>query len=178
MNNDEIIYNIALKNGFNPTQALFIIGQSRHESADYTSNVYIQNNNGFGMKYVAQPLATRGTLAPTRERIRPITANINYYSKYRSFEDSVKDAIERLFNITINGVTPAMLRSARTSLEYAEMQKKRGYFGGTALRYSKGIDAGIKKVDLKNITKSSLNVLPLIIIFFTYYIYKLLTNKS
>lgn len=148
MNNDKIIYDIAIANGFTPKSALFVIGQSRFESSDYTSPVYKENNNGFGMKYVGQKLATKGTLAPPSELIKPITANINYYSRYKNFSDSAKDAITRLFNITINGVTPDMLKKTSTPLEYANLQKKRGYFGGTALNYAKGIEYKIKnKID-------------------------------
>lgn len=177
MNNDKIIYDIAIANGFTPKSALFVIAQSRLESSDYKSNVYKNNNNGFGMKFIGQPLATKGTLVPVSERVRPITANINYYAKYNTFQDSVKDAVQRLFNITKNGVTPQMLKNATTSVEYANLQKTRGYFGGTALAYSKMINAKMKKIDLGS-NNASLNVMPLIVIFLSIYLYKLLTNKS
>ena len=67
-NNDQIIYDIAIKNGFSPTSAKLIVGQARFESANYTSAVFRANNNTSGMKYIGQPLASRGTLAPMSER--------------------------------------------------------------------------------------------------------------
>ena len=70
-----------------------------------------------------------------------------------------------------------MLKNATTSVEYANLQKTRGYFGGTALAYSKMINAKMKKIDLGS-NNASLNVMPLIVIFLSIYLYKLLTNKS
>jgi hypothetical protein len=37
---DQIIYDTAIKEGFNPTAAKLIVAQARFESADYTSNVF------------------------------------------------------------------------------------------------------------------------------------------
>ena len=40
---DQIIYDTAIKEGFNPTAAKLIVAQARFESADYTSNVFQKN---------------------------------------------------------------------------------------------------------------------------------------
>ena len=67
MTNDQLIYNTAIKAGFKPTAAKLIVAQARLESADYTSPVFRNNNATSGMKYIGQPLARRGTLAPYKE---------------------------------------------------------------------------------------------------------------
>jgi uncharacterized FlgJ-related protein len=100
MNYDQTIYDIAVKNGFTPQAAKLIIGQARVESANYTSQVFKNNNNMFGMKYVGQKLAQRGTLAPSSERTSG-DVNTNYYAKYASPQDSARDVIERLYTKTM-----------------------------------------------------------------------------
>ena len=65
---DQQIYNIAITEGFTPTTAKLIVAQARLESGHYGSDVFKANNNMYGMKFVGQPLATRGSLAPVSER--------------------------------------------------------------------------------------------------------------
>ena len=65
---DQTIYQMAVEEGFTPTAAKFVVAQARLESADYGSNVFKNNNNMYGMKYVGQSLAERGTAAPASER--------------------------------------------------------------------------------------------------------------
>ena len=163
--NDTIIYNVAIKNGFSDLSARLIVAQARFESADYTSRVFKLNNNTSGMKFIStarQPLATRGTLAPRNERSASCQAdgtgclNRDFYARFNSVEDSAKDKIERLYKITINGVTPAMLKKVKSPLEFAELLKRRGYYGfyryGTTgapaeiNQYSRGLSAKLKKV--------------------------------
>ena len=150
MNYDQLIYDIAIKNGFNPSSAKFIAAQARLESSDYNSNVFKNNNNMFGMKYVKQPLAVRGTQVPVNER-KAGDVDYNYYAKYRTPEDSVKDLIERLYNKTINGVSPSQLRDSATIDEYAKNLKQRSYYGGTAEKYAAGLKAKMIKINIKEI---------------------------
>jgi flagellum-specific peptidoglycan hydrolase FlgJ len=55
-NIDQDIYNMAIAEGFSPISAKLIVAQARLESGDYSSNVFVNNNNMFGMKYVGQTL--------------------------------------------------------------------------------------------------------------------------
>lgn len=152
MNYDQLIYDIAIKNGFNPSNAKFIAAQARLESSDYNSNVFKNNNNMFGMKYVKQPLAVRGTQVPTNER-KAGDVDYNYYAKYNSPEDSVKDLIERLYNKTINGVTPSQLRDSISLDDYAQKLKQRSYYGGTPEKYAAGLKAKLTKINVNQIVK-------------------------
>lgn len=131
---DQIIYNVARRNGYDDTVAKLIVAQARLESSDYTSNVFKNNLNTSGMKYIGQPLATRGTLAPKNERSKECQAggvckDSDHYAKFQSVEDSAKDKIERLFNITRNGITVEDIKNAKTPEEFALVQKKRNYYG-------------------------------------------------
>ena len=53
---DQLIYETAVKQGFNPLAAKLIVAQARFESADYTSNVFQKNLNTSGMKFISMSL--------------------------------------------------------------------------------------------------------------------------
>jgi hypothetical protein len=126
---DQIIYNTAIKEGFTPTAAKLVVAQARFESADYTSNVFQKNLNTSGMKYIGQPLATRGTPAPKNEQRCNGGCNSDYYAKFKSVQDSASDKIGRLYNKTMGGVTPEQLKNVKDADEFAELLKKRSYYG-------------------------------------------------
>jgi hypothetical protein len=136
-NYDQIIYDTAIKQGFTPTAAKFIVGQARFESANYTSAVFKANNNTSGMKFIGQPLATRGSLAPLSERSATCRSggtcnNSDHYAKFASVQDSATDKIVRLYSKTMGGVTPEQLKNAKTAEEFARLLKKRSYYGPSA----------------------------------------------
>lgn len=131
---DQLIYDTAVRQGFTPTAAKFVVAQARFESSNYSSNLFKNNNNTGGMKYIGQPLATRGTLAPLGERSQTCQKgggcqNSDHYAKFASVADSASDVIGRLYNITKGGVTPQQLKNAKTPEEFAQLLKTRGYYG-------------------------------------------------
>jgi hypothetical protein len=131
---DQEIYNIAIQEGFTPITAKLIVAQARLESSHYDSKVFKANNNMYGMKFVGQPLATRGTLAPQNERSKQcLQSNIckdsDHYAKYKTVTDSAKDTIQRLYKRTLYGVTPEEINKSRNATEFANTLKKRRYFG-------------------------------------------------
>jgi hypothetical protein len=134
---DQIVYDTAIKQGFTPTAAKFIVGQARFESANYTSAVFRANNNTHGMKFIGQPLATRGSLAPRSERSATCRSggtcvNSDHYAKFASVKDSANDVIVRLYSKTMGGVTPDQLKNVKTPEEFARLLKKRKYYGPSA----------------------------------------------
>jgi uncharacterized FlgJ-related protein len=177
MDIDQLIYDKAIKEGFTPTSAKFVVAQARHETANYTSNVFKRTNNLFGMKFVNQPLAISDNKKSPEN---------DYYAHYRSPKDSVDDAIGRLFNITMRGVTPTQLKNAKTPEEYSNLQKKRGYFGDKVEIYIKGIKNALNKISVRttdfytqNKGKSDLTlgiVLISLALFITYKISKAKTK--
>jgi len=48
------LYDLLTEAGFKDDYARFIVAQAAHESANFTSNVFKQNNNPFGIKYFGQ----------------------------------------------------------------------------------------------------------------------------
>lgn len=153
---DQSIYNSAVKEGFTPTSAKFIVAQARLESGHYNSDIFKNNNNSFGMKYVEQPLATKGSIAPYSERsssckVNSVCSNGDYYARYRTVEDSIKDVIERNYNKTRSGVTPEQLKNAKTPEEFASLLKKRGYYGATESSYASNIKSILNRVKVSEI---------------------------
>ena len=144
---DQQIYDTAIKNGFNPISAKLIVAQARFESADYTSNVFKQNNNTSGIKFIGQPNAVQGTLSPEG----------NYYAKFNTIQDALNDKIARLYNITMRGVTPQQLKDSTDAIDFANKLKQRGYFGSTASDYANGLKAKLLRINvLEFVTKNKL----------------------
>lgn len=179
MNLDTQIYNLARANGFTDQAARLVVAQARLESANYSSNVFKNNNNMFGMKFLGtkrQPLASKGTLAPISERSAPCKANVNncistdYYAKYASPLQSAEDLILRLYAITRNGVTANMLKNADTPEKFANLLKRRNYYGAPEAQYAAGLKARLKNIIILSGTGiiSPINLL-LPIFFFLMY---------
>lgn len=134
MDIDQSIYNTAIEEGFSPTSAKLIVAQARYESGHYTSDVFKANNNMFGMKFVGQPLAKRGTLAPPNERSASCKSggacvDSDHYAKYSSIEDSAKDTIQRLYKKTRKGIGFDQLKNVKDATDFATKLKTRDYFG-------------------------------------------------
>ncbi len=173
--NDQIIYDVAISEGFNPTAAKLIVAQARFESADYSSNVFQKNLNTSGMKFIGQPLATRGTPAPANEQRCGGGCDSDYYAKFRSVEDSAKDKISRLYNITMRGVTPQQLKNVQNADEFANLLKKRGYYGAPESQYAAGLRAKLLRVQIIEFVTKNKNMLllglGLIALAGAYYFY-------
>jgi len=140
---DQMIYDLAIANGFNQNTAKYVVAQSRLESANYTSNVFKYNNYLNGMKYTGQANATKGTKSPEGD----------YYAKWNTPEDSARDVIERYYGETIKGVTPAQLKNAADSTEFANLLKQRGYFGVSASQYGSGLYSRLMQINVVETAK-------------------------
>lgn len=181
---DQIIYNVAIKEGFNPKAAKLIAAQARFESADYTSNVFKKNLNTSGMKFIGQkkqPLATRGTLAPKSEQSESCKKggtcfDGDHYAKFASVEDSAKDKIQRNFARTMGGVTPEQLKAVTTPEEFARLLKLRKYYQDDERVYANGLRAKLLRVQVAEFVSKNRNPLllgvGLIILAFSMYLYK------
>jgi flagellum-specific peptidoglycan hydrolase FlgJ len=144
---DQQIYDTAIKNGFNPIAAKLIVAQARFESADYTSNVFKQNNNTSGIKFVGQPNAVQGTLSPEG----------NFYAKFNTIQDAINDKIARIYNLTMKGVTPQQLKDSTDAIDFANKLKQRGYFGSSASEYASGLKAKLLRINvLEFVTKNKI----------------------
>lgn len=208
-NYDQIVYNTAREEGFTDIVAKMIAAQARLESSNYTSRVFVCNNNMFGMKYAGQALAKRGTLAPSNEISTGCSVSgtdcnrtgigncrdKDFYAKYDSPEDSIKDTIQRLFKISRNGIGFDELNATTDTTSYATALKKRDYYGFIKYgspgsedeinKYAAGLRSRLSKVSITEWVKDTYRnnqkpinfaVIGIIIISLTGYIYYL--NKK
>lgn len=160
MSIDKQIYNQAIKRGFSPTFANLLTAQARFESADYTSNVYKQNNNLFGYKFVGQAGATRGTVAPKSEW--PNANTPSYYAKYKSVEDSANEVINWLLRREKEG--KFLIKDLTTAGKYAAALKSGNYYGSSAADYGNGLTAKLKLINFNNGPSSNMaGALPILI---------------
>lgn len=137
---DQKIYATAIANGLNPTIAAIVIAQARYETEDYTSNVFKQNNNLFGYKYVGQSLAVQGTPVPGSEQ----STGPKYYAKYSTVEDSVKELVEWIRR-RVDGKQFAM-QELTTPEGYAAGfgRLPYRYFGVSVSQYAAGLRAKLQ----------------------------------
>lgn len=192
---DQQIYNMAIAEGFSPTSAKLVVAQARLESGDYGSNVFNNNNNMYGMKYVGQPLATRGTLAPMNERSASCRSggecmDRDHYAKYKNPVDSARDVITRLYKKERKGIGFEQLRNVADADEYATKLKTRNYFGfadidtsegrAEANRYALGLKAKLLKINVlefynankKTINYSAIGLTLIGVSILSYWLYR------
>ena len=165
-NYDQLIYDTAISQGFNDTTAKLVAAQARFESADYTSNVFKNNNNTSGIKYIGQPNATQGTLSPEG----------NYYAKFNTIQDGINDKIVRLYNITMKGITPEQLKNSSDATDFANKLKQRGYYGSSASSYANGLRMKLLKINVIEFVQKNKTILGIGLILLglgTFYYMKL-----
>jgi hypothetical protein len=195
MDIDQSIYNTAIEEGFSPTSAKLIVAQARLESSHYSSSVFKANNNMYGMKFIGQPLATRGTLAPLNERSASCRSggtcvDSDHYAKYSSVEDSAKDTIQRLYKKTRKGIGFDQLKDVKSATEFATKLKTRDYFGfhsidteagkQEAREYARILDSILLRIKVLNFYKenkkkidyTTLAIVVLGLTGFAYWYYK------
>jgi hypothetical protein len=108
------------------TRARLLTAQAAFETAEFTSDVYQNNKNAFGMR---QP------------RVRETTSlgDKNEYASYGSVEDSVKD---RLLWDDFNTVG----YDGATVETFCQKLNKLSYFEAPYLQYKNGVNAYYKKL--------------------------------
>lgn len=118
--------NAAIDEGVPPEIAEFMISQAQVESANFTSNVFMTDNNGFGMKFPAKrqtPYVKRAsTIAVASEGGIP-------YAHYDSFGDSVRDLVNWFHYKKIKW------EDVDTVEKYSTELKNVGYYGPTQEEY-------------------------------------------
>lgn len=127
---DQRIYNEALAYGAPDLVAEFMVDQARDESANYSSGVYLDDNNAFGMHFVGQYGATAST--------RHFDGTIPY-AHYNSLEDSVDDLVTWLNNRESEGLF--YVEELTTPQAYADALKSGGYYGESAEEYGGDLTA-------------------------------------
>lgn len=134
---DERIYNKALNDGMPQLLSTFIVAQARHETGNYTSNVFKTCNNAFGYKYVGQNLSL-GPCTGSPEN--------DNYAKYSGLETSVQELTAWIKRRQNENKFPKDLSTITTPDKYAALLKQSGYYGASEAEYLKGLVAALLKI--------------------------------
>lgn len=120
--NTKILIESLLRNhGLNQVLAQYAVCQSAHETANFTSNIFLSNNNAFGMKYAKQINAQ---------------GEKNGYANYLSVENSVIDFVS-WYTRHRNGVFSLPLIIVSLT-DYVKFFKNNKYFEAAESEYLKG----------------------------------------
>lgn len=117
------IFNTAISDGMPRNLALLIVAQAKHETGNFTSNIFLNCLNAFGYKTYGNAFACPGN--PT-------------YEGYNSVIDSTHEItgwIKRRLN---EGNFPD-LETITDPYQYATLLKNNGYFGDSVNNYANGI---------------------------------------
>jgi len=125
------IYNTAIKCGVNDVQAKIIAAQATHESGNFKSNVFLTDNNAFGMKmpsrrskkYIARP----SKIVMRSEGATP-------YAHYNSVEDGIKDLI-----LSWHAYNKTDWNKIKTPEDYAIYLKSKNYYGDSVANYLRNL---------------------------------------
>ena len=123
----KVLFDTLLDRGFSFIQAEYITAQAAHETGNFTSPVFLRNNNPFGMKY--------GSL---REMDALPDRDLDGYANYKDLNQAVNDFFlyYKYFNY----------RESYPDLEsYIVALKERGYFEADLSAYLKSVQWFYKK---------------------------------
>lgn len=132
----DLIQKTAEADGMPKRLSYLIAGQSAHETANYTSRVFIEDRNCFGYKRVsgAKYQLSSGRMSPEG----------NAYAAYSSIENSVHEVTAWIKRRLNEGRFPA-LDTIKTPLQYATALKNCGYYGDPVSVYANGISRALQK---------------------------------
>lgn len=126
----QIIFNTARGDGMPLALAELIVSQARHETANFTSNVFRNDNNAFGYKYVpgAKYQVSKGT---------PI--GDWYYARYANVVDSTHELTAWIKRRQAEDIFPSDLRLIKTADQYAALLKQANYYQDSVSNYVQGL---------------------------------------
>ena len=164
MSTEQLIYSTAIGAGIPAPVASLMVAQSKHETANYTSNFFKRYNNAFGYSFVPGAkwqLPEGGTLADNNQKIAA------YSSVYNSTMEMV-DWLKR----RVNDNTFPPLSTINDPAQYAFLLKKAGYYGDTLANYSAALTRFYNSSITPGTTENLVLVASIVLAGVTYYIMK------
>jgi len=113
--------------GLEPSMIRLLQAQAIHETGNFTSRLFLENNNVFGMKI------------PSIRKTLNIAPGNQQFSKFASVDDSIKDMMFYLdhFSIPLDLADPFL---------YAQILKDKNYYEDPVEVYFKGLSNGLRIV--------------------------------
>lgn len=107
-----------------------VTAQARHESANFTSPLFLSDNNAFGYDYTGNANQVGPSLR---------SHGGNYYAKYSSLENSVDEIVDWIYRRAREGKFPANLATIQSPNDYATLLKNSKYFEDDVTNYQNGL---------------------------------------
>lgn len=134
----DLVIRIALKEGMPIQLSKLIACQSALETANFKSNAFLKNNNGFGYKYYKGSAYQKGKGITSTEA--------DPYASYATFEDSIEEVCSWIKRRQKEFKFPADLTKIQTGEQYAHLLKNCGYYGGHEEDYGRNINNYLKQI--------------------------------
>ena len=115
------VYDTAISDGMPPALALLIVAQSKHESNNYTSSVFLNCNNAFGY-------AATSNSCPGHE----------FYQAYNNIIDSTHELTAWIKRRLSEGNFPP-LQTITTPQQYAQLLSDNNYYTDSVANYAAGL---------------------------------------
>ena len=163
--NSQLIYDTAISRGLSDTTAKLLVGQSAHETGNWTSNAFKNHYNGFGYTYYAGSKWQTGSKGLIADNKQPV-------ADYKNLSDSTNEVIDWLKRRQAQG--KFKINDLNTPEKYAKALKDNAYYGASYSTYLGGLVSGMKKWagNLTTTTKVGIgSVLVLGTIFYLGYRY-------
>ena len=158
MDPGQIIYDTLKGDGIPDPLSLFVVAQAKHETANFTSNVFKTCNNAFGYKAVfGAPACTQSPEG-------------NAYRLYPSVKDSAREISAYLKRRVADGKFPP-LDQIYSPEQYATLLKNAGYYGAPVSEYVAGLLRWLQRYNSAILGTGGVLVIGIII-------WQLLKNKS
>jgi uncharacterized FlgJ-related protein len=116
------VYSLLIEAGFKYQQAQIILAQTAHETANFTSDIFLENHNLFGMKNAGQKL---------------VIGTNRGHAVYESITDSIKD-------FALYYKRHQYLSVYETAYDYVKALKENGYFEADIANYVRGVEHFLK----------------------------------
>lgn len=127
---DEIIFTTARADGLPGNLASMLIAQAKHETGNYTSNVFRTDKNLYGYTWTGSKWqAGKGLVKPEG----------GFYARYATYADSVHELTDWIKRRQNEGIFPADLLSIQTPQQYAALLKSANYFTDSLTNYANGL---------------------------------------
>lgn len=136
------IKQIAMSDGMPVRLSELIAAQAAHETANFTSKVFVQNNNAFGYKYVKGAIWQDGAGRTSTEG--------DPYAKYSTLANSVHELTAWINRREREGRFPP-LGTIDNPDQYAIALKNCRYYGDTITNYATGLASALNRYSVSNL---------------------------
>lgn len=118
--------------GLPASLASLLVDQAQHETGNFSSNAFIQDNNAFGYSWVPGGRWQIGMSDFLSDNGQPV-------AEYATVADSVSELVDWIYRRRAEGKFPADLSAIDDPVEYAQLLKDSNYYGDTVTNYAKGL---------------------------------------